>query len=329
MKKTANGSGTVQFRGNPPRWFARVTGKDEHGNVVRPWVDLDRPDLKNTPGDKATAKRLAERRSKQARKAVYVGKTKAAAPRITLAEIEEKWFPLIEKDPDLKPATTSRYKSSWNGIVAKLGRRPVVELTPPVLHAWVLEQRETKSVSTVRNDVNALTRAFKDAIAQRWVPLTFNPMKDDYVRAAVPSMQAPELDEIVQWSRTGAQTLLASPLTDLDFGMVLVSVTTGLRLGELQGLRFGDDGTDEKHPDVRRLQVLRQALEPRDGKAVEIGPLKSQSSRRRSPCTHPRRRGWTGGRPRGGRSTWVASPRRTTTCSATRRARSGVRGPSG
>ncbi|HEX4629212.1 MAG TPA: hypothetical protein VH137_10525, partial [Gemmatimonadales bacterium] len=48
-------SGTVGWRGNPARWWARVTVRREDGTKAQPWVDLERPDLKNTPEDKKIA----------------------------------------------------------------------------------------------------------------------------------------------------------------------------------------------------------------------------------------------------------------------------------
>jgi integrase len=285
-------TGTVSYHGTPPRWWARVTVHDEHGKPHRPWIDLERPDLKNTPEDKVTAKRLALKRAKKAKKRPFIGAARATAPTVKLVELEERWFGLLEKDPDLKPATVGRYKSSWAAIVKRLGKRSVADLTPPVLRGWVLEVRAEKSVSTTRNDVNALTRCLKDAIAQRWVHLTSNPMKDDYTRSAVPAMAMPEPDEIVQWSRVEVEKLLASPtLSDLHFGMLLLSVTTGVRDGELHGLRFGDDGADAKDPDVRRLYVTRQALMPREPWTVTIGPPKSTWGRRKVPL-HPAAAAW-------------------------------------
>jgi integrase len=289
MSRTA--SGTVSWRGNPARWWARVTVRNNDGKVRRPWVDLERPDLKNTPEDKRAAKRLALKRAKLASKATFVGVEQARAPKVTLEDLEDRWFALLDKDPDLKPATVSRYKSSWTMIKERLGKRQVSDLTPPILRAWVLDVRADKSVSTVRNDVNALTRCFKDAIAQRWIVATSNPMKDDYVRSAVPSMETPELEEIVQWPRPEFEKLLGSPLSDVHFGMLLVSGTTGVRDGELHGLRFADDGHDAKHPDVRRIHVLRQALLARDGEPVKIGPPKSKWGKRKIPL-HPMMCAW-------------------------------------
>jgi len=63
-------TGTVEFRGNPPRWHARVTVRDEHGGVRRQWVDLQRPDLENTPEARSVAKQLAEHHASLAKNIV-------------------------------------------------------------------------------------------------------------------------------------------------------------------------------------------------------------------------------------------------------------------
>ena len=281
-------TGTVEYRGNPARWFARVTTRTPEGAIVRPWVDLERPDLRNTPGDKSAAKRLAVKRAKLAAKGVYVGPDAAPAPtRTTVEELGERWFELLRKDPDLKPASVSRMKTSWATIQKQLGPRPVVELTgsggPAALRAWILQRRADRSASTTRNDVLALTRFFKDSIAQGWIPKTANPMKDDYVREAIPPMDTPEPDEIVNFSKPEAEKLLGSSLSDIHFGMLLISAANGLRDGELHGLRFSDIGVDEKYPEIVRFYILRQALLARDGEPVQLGSTKSGSGRRKAP----------------------------------------------
>jgi hypothetical protein len=52
-------TGTVVFRGNPPRWHARLTVRDGIGRASRVWVDLERPDLQDTPEDKEVARQIA------------------------------------------------------------------------------------------------------------------------------------------------------------------------------------------------------------------------------------------------------------------------------
>jgi integrase len=302
-------SGTVEFRGNPPRWFARVTTRTPEGVIKRPWVDLERPDLKNTPEDKKAAKRLALKRSKRANRpgVAFVGKDIATAPKVTLGDLEERWFALLETDPHLKRGTQTAYKSCWTSNGApRLGKLQVSALTIPVLRAWVRELTEELSPSSVRNNAIALTRLLSDARAEGWVTLESNPMKHEDVRAMLPTVEAPDADEIVFWTRAEVETLLASKLPDDRFGLYLVALLAGLRAGELRGLKFGHLELEAEIPYVRITEQL--CLARSAGETVKRGSPKTRSSKRGVPLhaaavawlTWWRDEGWTArvGRPR-------------------------------
>jgi integrase len=279
-------TGTVEFRGNPPRWHARVTVKDATGKPRRPWVDLERPDLKNTPEDKKTAKRLALKRAKLATKGRYVGVEQAMAPRITLAELEAKWHTLLDSDVHMKASTRSTYKSCVTSrALPKLGRRSVVELRVPVLREWVRELCDELEPSTVRNNVIALTRFLSDVRAEGWVKLDANPMKHEDVRALLPTVEAPESDEIVKFAKPMREALVARPELPHDrFGLYLVALLAGLRAGELRGLTFGHLVLDEPMP---LLKVRQQCALKRSAEDVEaMTAPKSRTSRREVPL-HP------------------------------------------
>jgi hypothetical protein len=101
----------------------------------RPWVDLERPDLANTPEDKKAAKRLALKRAKLASKKTFVGVERAAAPKVTLADLEDKWFTLLDGDVHLKSGTRTAYKSCWtsNGKPRLLPLRDFHREPQPIL----------------------------------------------------------------------------------------------------------------------------------------------------------------------------------------------------
>lgn len=283
-------TGTVSWRGNPPRWWARITVRDEGGAIRRPWVDLERPDLTNTPDDKRTAKRLALKRAKVGAKMKFVGAERATAPKVTLADLEDKWFALLDGDPHLKPSTCTVYKSCWsfNGK-PRLGKHPVPGLTVPVLRAWVRELTETLSPSSVRNNAISLTRFLSDARAEGWIKLDSNPMKHEDVRALLPTVRAPDPEQIVYWTRGECETLLASSLPHDRFGLYLVALLTGLRAGELRGLTFGHLVLDAPIPHVRVRQQLCLAREA--GEAAANGTPKTRSSKRDVPL-HPDACAW-------------------------------------
>ncbi len=306
MSRTA--SGTVEWRGNPARWWARVTTKDEQGIVRRPWVDLERPDIPNTPEGKRTAKRLALKRAKLAKNKTFVGQARAAAPHVTLAGLEDKWFALLDGDAHLKSGTKATYKSCWQArIIPTLGRHPVASVTVPALRAWVRELTGELSASSVRNVAIALTRFLSDARAEGWISLEFNPMKHEDVRAMLPTVQAPDAEDIVFWTKAECEKLLALPTLPHDrFGLYLVALLVGLRAGELRGLTFAHLALGAPIPHVRVRQQLGLAREA--GETATAGTPKTRSSKRDVPL-HPaalawltwwRDEGWTAhvGRPR-------------------------------
>lgn len=279
-------TGTVDFHGNPPRWWARVTVTDKAtGKKRRPWVDLERPDIPNTPDGKKTAQRLALKRAKRAAKGTYVGVEQATAPTAKLADLEERWFELLDVDPRLKPGTRTAYKSCWGAnVVPHLGRHRVADLTVPVLRAWVRELTGELSASSVRNNAIALTRCLSDARAEGWIALDSNPMKHEDVRAMLPSVEAPDADAIVQWTKAEVETLLASPLPHDRFGLYLVALLTGLRAGELRGLTFTHVAADAAVPHLRVRQQL--CLNREAGETTTTGTPKTRSSKRDVPL-HP------------------------------------------
>src|ERR1019366_3472681 len=214
MSRTA--SGTVDFRGTPARWWARITVRREDGTTARPWVDLERPDLKDDSATKGpdwrTAKRLAAKRAKAASKGVFVGVERATAPKVTLDDLEDKWFALLDGDGHLKPGTRTAYKSCWStNAKPALGKHVIATLSVPILRAWVRELVTDLSPSSVRNNAIALTRFLSDARAEGWIKIESNPMKHEDVRAMLPTVEAPDADAIVCWTRAECETLLGSP----------------------------------------------------------------------------------------------------------------------
>ena len=69
MGRDATGT-AVWYKG---RWHARITAKDADGRTIRPFVDLERPEIPHTPKGREQAKRLARERAELARRAVFVG----------------------------------------------------------------------------------------------------------------------------------------------------------------------------------------------------------------------------------------------------------------
>ena len=290
--KSANGTGTIVWRSTPRRPFVRVSTRDEHGGVHRPWVDLKRPELKEgDAADLVTAKRAAGKLAKKAARVPFVGRKRATSPAVTVASLEDDWFALLDADANLKPASRAGHKSCWSAnIVPRLGAHLVVALTVPVLRGWIRElAEEPLAPSTVRNNANALRRFLADAKAEQWAPLVVNAMKDDEVSAVLPSVQAPDPDAIVRWTRPECEKLLTLATLPHDrFGLYLVALHTGLRAGELRGLTFAHVAGDEAIP---HLRIRQQMVLPRPGLPAAMGTPKSRAGRRDVPL-HPAALAW-------------------------------------
>ncbi len=289
MSRTA--SGTVEYRGKPPRWWARLTVRKEDGGTRRVWLDLERPDLKNTPEDKRAAKRLAAKRAKLASKAKFVGVDRAVAPKVTLEDLEDRWFALLDSDVHLKPGTRTAYKSGWTSRgKPALGKLAVSALTVPVLRAWVRELCGELSASSVRNNAIALTRFLSDARAEGWIRLDTNPMKHEDVRAMLPTVHAPDPEDIVCWTRAECEQLLGLATLPHDrFGLYLVALLTGLRAGELRGLTFAHVMASAPVPHLRVAQ--QRTLARVAGELASTGTPKTRSSKRDVPL-HPAALSW-------------------------------------
>lgn len=300
-------TGTAVWRSG--RWFARLTvetneiGADGRPVRKRAYIDLERPDLKDTPGDAKRARREALLMAKQVAKdgAKLVGKAKATAGTLTIADCEKRFFEALAADPRLKESTRAGYRSSWRAhVMPQLGAHKLTDpnITAPI-RAFFQDLRKAKEPSTVRNCANALAKFFAYAKAEKWAPLVANPMRDEDVREMLPMVEAPDPEEITFLPRASVETMLARPeLVHERFGKHLVEVTSGVREGELHGLTFAliviDAPTKPRTPDdaIPHMKIKQQLAKPREkGDTVEVTDVKYKWSKRNIPL-HPAARPW-------------------------------------
>jgi hypothetical protein len=174
------------------RWHARLTVKDKAGKTRRPWVDLQRPDIPNTPEGRGEAKRLATEYADlvRAQGGVWVDPEEVAKPEpgSTVAKLVERWLGLLDEDPgESSPATIHNHKTRANAhVVPELG--PLVPpLEVPQLRAFFRELKAKRSGSTTRNVANTLTKFLDDIESEGWATQPVNPMRDRKVREVLPT----------------------------------------------------------------------------------------------------------------------------------------------
>ncbi len=175
-----------------------------------------------------------------------------ATPKLTVGEfLVDEWLPAIQAT--VRPTTLQHYASYVTvHIVPRIGRLQLARLGPAQLNAMyasLLEDgrsdgRGGLSPRSVRHVHTCLHKALHDAM--RWGYLARNPAD-----AADPPV--PRTAEMTVWAPEQMRAFLASVADDRLYAAWLLLATTGMRRGEVLGLRWEDVDLER-----RRLSVVRQ-----------------------------------------------------------------------
>jgi integrase len=177
------------------------------------------------------------------------------SPRTLGSFLVEEWLPAV-RPPRLRPSTWSSYQmNAKRHIVPALGAVALQRLGPAQLTAFyrtLLESgrrdgRGGLAPKTVRNIHGTIHAALQDAV--RWGYVARN------VASAVelPKGMAPEMHV---WSPEELRAFLDQVRSDRLFAAWLLMVTTGMRRGELAGLRWIDVDLDAGRVSPRRPRVV-------------------------------------------------------------------------
>lgn len=169
--------------------------------------------------------------------------------------------------PRVRPSTLAYYERVLRPVRQALGGLRLEQLSPMHVQALLREMERVGTSPRGRQMTYTVLRtALRDALRMRL--LAANPM--DAVRR--PRAPRPEIRAL---SPDEARRLLAATAGDPLEALYALALGTGLRLGELLGLRWGDvDWTDGA------VQVRRSLVEGRNGTTSFAEP-KTRTSRRR------------------------------------------------
>ena len=226
------------------------------GFEVRLWIDGRR--VSRWARTEREAKRLlAELRQTRA-----VGGSVEDA-RITVAEYLSQW--LAAARPDLSPRTYDRYEQLVRlHLAPAFKRRRLVDLRPQQVQALYAEKRETLSETTVHHLHACLHTALEQAV--RWEIVARNVC--DLVRA--PRV---EQYEAAVLTHEQERQLLAAAAGDRLEALYVLALTTGMREGELLGLKW-------EHVDLDAGVIrVRTALSAPTGGATLKRPKNASSAR--------------------------------------------------
>jgi integrase len=166
-----------------------------------------------------------------------------AAPNQTLADYLAAWLRDVVT-PTVRESTAARYgQIVRHHLAPSLGRHRLDRLTAPVVAAHYRKLGESLSPAMVGAVHQVLHRALEHAVRWELVPRNVCDLVDP-PRAVSPEMRA--------LSPVEARRLLEAATGDPLEALYVLALTTGMRQGELLGLRWADLDLDSGVLDVRR-----------------------------------------------------------------------------
>jgi integrase len=170
-------------------------------------------------------------------------------------------------------------------IIPRIGAVRLAELTTPMVKAFYADVAETGrvrgdqplSAKTVHNVHRTLSRALNDAVAELPPRILVNP--------AARAHKVPPSPEQPTWTAEQLRRFYLHIEDDRLFALWRLAATTGLRRGELAGLRWVDVDLDAGHLTLRVQRakgggsVVERQLKGKRGRLVSLDPATAAALR--------------------------------------------------
>ena len=206
---------------------------------------------------------------------------------VTFGGAAREWLRYVEHDRKRRLSTVQDYRREMERrLIPEFGEEtPLVEITTERIEEFrerMVAEGEL-SPRTINKRLAQLHAIFKRA--QRVFRLQLNPVTG---AERQPSKRSGDF-EVLEPSEVAL--LAANAVTDQDAGLFEVAAFTGLRLGELRGLRWGDVDWMHRLVHVRRSYTRDEFGPPKSGRVRSV-PLVDQAARALDRLS--RRAYWTG-----------------------------------
>jgi len=220
--------------------------------------------------------------------------TPPSAPVITFEEYAKAWLETHAR-PACKFSTARIYESNLEGHISPvLGSRALPSITRADCRALIAACREKKlSPKSIENICRTVSSVLSQAVEDELIPA--NPalrLGRHYRQGDQPKM------EIRPLSREEASLLVdaARKHYPREAPLLLCALRTGMRLGELLGLQWGDIDLHGRFIEVRRNLVAGRLTTPKNGKMRRVDMSKQLAETLRDLLTARKaetlRRGW-------------------------------------
>jgi integrase len=182
-----------------------------------------------------------------------------ANERLTVEQFLGSW--LEAKQGTVRPGTWTRYEELVRlHVNPKLGKRRLARLKPDQLQQFYTELQSSRSPATLLKVHRMLHSAFQ--LAVRWDAM---PQNITELVIAPPTRQRHEFDT---FTIEQARSFLKAVRGDRLEALYVLAITTGMRQGELLGLRWQDVDLER-----RQLQLVRQLKTRQSRRAVVLPQL--------------------------------------------------------
>jgi integrase len=215
-----------------PVWFAKYRlpdGRQVQKKLGPAWTRRGRPATGYFT--KALAQEWLDSTLAEARRGELAGMVRTGT---TFAEAAAEWLVYSERDRAVKPSTLAGYTVEVNVLNREFGDKPIEEFTPEFFERWKGDFAARRGLAnrTLQKYLVALHSIFKRAMKVHGLP-----------RNPLTTVERPRLRRragIDVFSRDEIMALVAAAANDQDGVLYLTAAFTGLRLGELLGLRWED-----------------------------------------------------------------------------------------
>ena len=199
------------------------------------------------------------------RKLLQEGRAVLAAP--TVAEFTAVWLKDVEGRRSF--ATHQRYEGVIRlYVLPTFGSIRMKDLNPYSAEQWQLEMAQMLHRKTVNTHFGVFQKCLNDAV--RWRKLSFNPL------ASVQPLAEPEQE--IRFLTADELAKLLAHVRDLDYGafaIFAVAAMTGMRLAEVQGLKWDCISFQTGKITVKRIwdSKARKLKETTKTKTIRVIPM--------------------------------------------------------
>jgi integrase len=178
-------------------------------------------------------------------------------------EWRERWLPSRR----LKPSTFNDYGSIIDGhLIPYFGETPLQRIEVEKIDGYIAEKTPTLAAKTIQNHLRLLGMILKTA--KKWKRIRENPLEEvDALKAEQAEMVILSEDEVARllaaYNELGTRDEENAAWWSMTRRMVVVTLGTAIRRGELLGLRWGDVDLLSRRLEVRQAWVRSAITTPK------------------------------------------------------------------